>query len=199
MRRTAHDSRTTMFAGFSLVELMIVLVLMGVLTAAMTPMFEPSLTDELQATAQIVVADLDYARNLAVSNAGTYRIEFDEVANRYVLRYSGARESLKTLPASPFRKPGDRSDQQVVDLDDLPRLGPAVEIVGAQIDRGSLQAVRDVEFNELGATTRREATVVWLACGQGPQRRFISLSVDPVTGMASVGEITTRVPAGLYN
>jgi prepilin-type N-terminal cleavage/methylation domain-containing protein len=183
--------------GMSLIEILIVVVLMSVLMAAIVPQFQPSAIRQLESVAQIVAADLDYARSLAVSNGSTYRVTFDVAGQQYVLEHSGANPLLNPLPPSPFRRPGDPANQHIVELARLPRYGPTVELAGAQKIAGSGQSITDVEFDALGSTTRSETTLVWLACGQGDGRRWLPVEVDPVTGLASVGELEAERPSGL--
>ncbi|MBW3598848.1 MAG: prepilin-type N-terminal cleavage/methylation domain-containing protein [Planctomycetes bacterium] len=183
--------------GMSLIEILMVVVLMSVMAAALVPQFQPNVASQLESVAQIVAADLDYARSLAVANGSTYRVALDVAGQRYVLTHSGTNPMLDVLPPAPFRKPGDPPDQHIVELADLPRFGPLVELAGAQKVAGSTQVVTDVEFAPLGGTTRSETTLVWLACGQGGDRRYLPIAVDPVTGVTSIGELQLNRPAGL--
>ncbi len=173
-------------AGFSLIELLIVLAVMGILASLVIPRSNPSLYDQLRSTAQILRTDLAYGRSLAVTNNSTYRLTFDTANNRYILEHSGARAALDTLPDSPFRDPGDPPDQHIVDLGRLPHLGPGVRIVTAATSGAITQRVSDVEFGPLGETTRTSPTVIWLVVGYGSDTRYLSLTVNPVTGLTDL-------------
>jgi hypothetical protein len=59
--------------------------------------------------------------------------------------------------------------------------------------------VTDVEFGPLGALTRSETTFVWFAVGEGSQRLYLAVEVDPVTGLATVGELQSAQPAGIVD
>jgi prepilin-type N-terminal cleavage/methylation domain-containing protein len=183
--------------GFSLAEVLIVVLIMAVLTAAVLPYFEANAPDQLDAAAQIVAADLDYARSLAVAGGSNYRVTFDASLQRYVLEHTGANSLLDTLPNSPFRKPDDPLDQHIVDLADLPHLGRDVEIAGLRTAGSSPQTVTTVEFGPLGSLTRSENTLVWLTAGDGDEPLYLSVEVDAVTGLATVGEIQSARPTGL--
>jgi prepilin-type N-terminal cleavage/methylation domain-containing protein len=180
-------------AALSLIELLIVVSLLGILAAAVLPLINPGIASQLQTTAQIVAADLAYARNLAVTNASTYRLTFDIPENRYVLRHSGANTLLHALPPSPLRKPSDPPDRQTTDLDELPRSGPRTLIAAAQL-APSRQSVRDVEFGALGQLTSGQPTIVYLAAGSGTSRRYLPIHVEAITGMASIGDIQSAAP-----
>ena len=181
-------------AGFSLIELLIVIAVIGILVGLVLPSSDPGLHDQLRAAAQILKTDLAYGRSLAVSNNSSYQFTFDPDNNRYVLEHSGSNPALDTLPDSPFRHPDDPPEQHVVDLDELTHIGPTVRLVSAHDLGASLNAVSDLEFGPLGETTRSSRTIIYLAAGQDPDTRYITLIVNPVTGLAQLGEYTTDGP-----
>jgi prepilin-type N-terminal cleavage/methylation domain-containing protein len=181
-------------AAFSLVELLIVIALMGIVAALALPSLSPAIHEQLEGAAQVISHDLAYARGLAVSNNSSYRLTFDTSANQYVLRHSGANPALDSLPSNPFQAPGGDPTRYVVSLGELAMLGGQVQLaaIGTTGARPSPQT--DLEFGPLGATTRTDPTVIWLRAGVGAAQRYISVSVNPVTGLASVGEFTSAGP-----
>lgn len=181
--------------GFTLIEVLIVLALMGVLAALVLPSTNPSLHDQLRAAGHIVAADLAYARSLAVTHGSSYRVTFDSQANRYILEHAGASGPLDTLPDTALRDPDDPPNQMIVDLDQLPQVGSTVRIY-AMGEVGGNYATRasDVVFGPLGETTRTAETVVWLSAGEATGRRYLLLTVDPVTGLVRVGPYTGDPP-----
>ena len=181
-------------AGFSLIELLIVIALLGILVGIVLPESDPALYDQLRAIAHILRTDLAYGRSLAVANNSTYKLTFDTKENRYLLEHSGSNAALDELPDSPFRNPGDPPDQHIVDLDDLPHVGPTVHIVTVTMSLSAPQRVADVEFGPLGETTRSEETVIHLGVGHGEDARYTTLTIDPVTGLAEIGEYTSQGP-----
>jgi len=170
-------------AGFSLIELLIVIAVLGILAGLVLPRSNPSLYDQLRGAAQVLRTDLAYARSLAVTNSSSYRITFDATGNRYVLEHSGSKTALDPLPDSPFRDPDDPVTRHVVELDRLPHVGLGVRIVTAASSGAATERVTDVEFGPLGQTTRSSPTVVWLAAGHGSDTRYLSLTINPVTGL----------------
>ncbi len=175
--------------GFSLIEVLIVLALMGILAGVILPSSNPTIHDQLRSAARILATDLAYARSLAVTHGSQYEIAFEPDENRYVLRHSGTNASLDTLPDTPFRDPDDRPDEHTVNLADLPHIGAGVRIEGVV---GSTD--RTVEFGPLGQCTSSVPATIWLAAGEGTARRFITVSVNPVTGLGSIGSFGSAGP-----
>src|SRR6185503_3194772 len=117
--------------------------------------------------------------------------------NRYYLRHSGANPDLAVLPRSPFRQNDDAPSQQTTRLADLPLPEPGVRLVTVVVMQGAGQSATSVEFKPLGETTSKYETVVWLACGKGAAQRFISVHVNPVTGLSEIGPLTGALPAAV--
>jgi prepilin-type N-terminal cleavage/methylation domain-containing protein len=186
------------FAGFSLIELMIVIAIMGIVAALATPSLNPGLHDQLQSVARLVAGDIAYGRSLAVANNSQYRFTFDATANRYILRHSGVNTALNVLPESPFRSPSDPPDQYIVDLAGLPRLGGHnVRVLAVTGPSQTVITSADLEFGPLGETTRSQETLVWLAGGRGADTRYLTVHVNPVTGLTSIGQFTSLAPSGV--
>jgi prepilin-type N-terminal cleavage/methylation domain-containing protein len=187
-----HSPRST--AGFTLVEIMIVVLLMSILAMAVIPSAAPSVHDELTSVAQILAADLAYGRSLAVLNNDHYQFQFDLTNNQYTLSYSGSNSALSTLPPSPFQSSQDPAGQYVVRLANLPRLGIPVTLYDVQSLTPQPVEAASVEFGPLGATTQTQPTVIWLSAGAGAAARYISVSLNPATGLATVGGFQATVP-----
>lgn len=181
-------------AGFSLIEVLMVIVILGILAGLVLPSSNPGLHDQLRSVAQMLRTDLAYGRSLAVANNSSYRLTFDTANNRYLLEHSGSNVALDTLPDSPFRRREDPATQHIVDLDELPHLGPTVRIVAAAEVGTPPQPVADVEFGPLGETTRSAPTQIWLAAGQNADTRYITLTINPVTGLARIEDYTSQGP-----
>jgi len=158
------------------------------------PSGQPAICDQLRSTAQIMAADLAYARSLAVANNSNYRVTFDLSGNRYVLAYSGVNPALTQLPRSPFSSPNDPPGQHIVAFDDLPRVGPTVRLAAAVTSGTSVQSVGNVEFGPLGQTTLADPTTIWLTAGSGDQQRYVALEVSPVTGLVQVDACSSVGP-----
>ena len=180
-------------AGFTLIELLIVIAVMVILAGLVLPNADPSIHDQLRSASQIIAGDLAYGRNLAVTNNSTYRFTFEPRNNRYVLTHSADdKPELDTLPSSPSGSPDDPPDQQIVDLEELPHLGPTVQIVAVGVKGNPWVRVDNLEFGPLGET--EEETAIWLSAGRGSSTRFIKLHVNPITGLVHVEPFSAKGP-----
>lgn len=183
--------------GISLLELLIVVALVSILAAAAIVSGSPSASGQLRAAARIVAEDVAYARSLAVTYNSKYTLTFDAATNRYTLAHTGADATLNVLPVGVRVEYSNPSTQQIVDLDDVPTLTGAVRLLGVRTGGTSPATVTTVEFGPLGETTRSEATVIWLMVGRGDGLRFVSVTVDPITGLTTIGSVQGAAPSGL--
>jgi prepilin-type N-terminal cleavage/methylation domain-containing protein len=181
-------------AGFTLIEVLLVITLVGILAALVVPSAEPSLNDQLRATARILATDLAYARSLAVTNNSQYRLTFDVKENCYSLSHSGSNAGLDLLPESPFSRSAGPQPEMIVDLDELPQLGARVRLAAVAEYNWSVRSTAKVEFGPLGETTSGSWTIIWLQAGNGGQARYVLLLVHPITGLVEVSASTESGP-----
>ncbi|MBA4018350.1 MAG: hypothetical protein C0483_14385 [Pirellula sp.] len=180
--------------GYTLVEIMISIAVIGIMAAAAAPLFQPDVAAQLDSFAQIVASDLMHARDLAVTNNSKYRLTFDKSNNCYYLEHSGTNAALNTLPTSIFRNTANTATRQYTDLDDVPQLGASAFIEGVVAPESPPTAVTTIEFGPLGATTQAAATVVWLSSGAGDGLRHIAIRLNPTTGLPDVDDVTAVTP-----
>jgi hypothetical protein len=174
--------------------LLIVLAIVGTVVALVLPSSDSHIRDQLDAAGRVIISELDYTRELAVSNNSQYRVTFDFDGHRFVLEHSGTDTTLDALPPSPFRSPQDPPDQHVVELNRLAGIRVPTRLFTAYASATPIQYVGDVEYGPLGETTRPDETVIWLAAGAGSARRYLSLEINPVTGEASMGSLQDTAP-----
>jgi prepilin-type N-terminal cleavage/methylation domain-containing protein len=72
-------------AGYTLVEVLIVVTILGIAAAVIVPNMLAAGTLGVQAAARIIVADILYAQNEAIAQQGVRKVVFDPPAERYVL------------------------------------------------------------------------------------------------------------------
>lgn len=184
--------------GFSVVEILIVVGLMTLLAGIVIPTFHSGTHSQLVSAADLLVAELDYARQLAVSNDTTYQFTFELPGNRFFFEHSGTDTTFDFLPSTPFRRQDDPGNRQyTLFADAAPRLGIKVHLHAVYKLSPQPVAVNDLEFGPLGASARSEETVVWLRSGTGDSQRYISIHIHPVTGLATVGMYTRFGPGAI--
>src|SRR5258705_12619814 len=86
--RTVGSSRLCAFAlrGFSLIELMVVIVLIGIVSAMILPAMKGSYEDVvLRSTARKLVDALTLANSRAVSISQAHRVRLDRTSRHYVV------------------------------------------------------------------------------------------------------------------
>ncbi|MCE9605272.1 MAG: type II secretion system GspH family protein [Planctomycetia bacterium] len=192
MNSAARTSRS----GYTLVEIMIAISIMGIMAGAAIPLFQPNVAVQLESTGRIIAADLAQVRDLAVSNNSNYRLTFDLAENRYYLEYSGTNAALATLPATIYRDASNTTTRRYTDLDDLPQLGTSVKLYSVVAAAASPTSITTLEFDALGATVQTAETLIWLSTGSGDGVRYVCIHVDPITGLARVDDITGIYPYG---
>jgi type II secretory pathway pseudopilin PulG len=194
--RAAFRRRAMARRGGSLLELLMLVTVVAIIAAAALPMLSGDAGEQVASAAQTVAADLAYARGLAVANGSSYRITFDSGQNLYRLKHVGTNPSLHTLPDGPMGSPNDPANERIVRFSEFPSLGTRVAIVA--IMRSGAQALTpDVEFDSHGSTRDIVETAIWLKAGGGNDVRYLSVRVNPVTGLATVGQAQKTAPAGI--
>ena len=169
--------------GFSLLEVLIVLALIGLMAGLLLPATSPNVRTRLYAAATVLGRDVDYTRNLAITGADGYKLTFSVVDNTWTLTHSGTNSALNALPITPLHRASDPSNQQVVSLAQVPNVGGAVKLFAVWSLSNPPQAVTDVEFLSQGETSRTQSTLVWLVAGGGDETRYLAVRINPVTGL----------------
>lgn len=95
------DRRVTASAGFTLLESVVVIVLLGILAAYVVPKGFGTSSLTLEAQARTLAADLQHAQNLAATSGQTVLVCTS--ANRYLLQQGGSCPS--PLPANQTSEP----------------------------------------------------------------------------------------------
>jgi prepilin-type N-terminal cleavage/methylation domain-containing protein len=87
-------------AGFTLVELIMVIVIVGILAVLAIPRFQAFNTIKLNSAVKKIVSDIRYTQSMAVSSHDMYGITFDTGLERYEVR----RVRDNTYAKDPFSR-----------------------------------------------------------------------------------------------
>ncbi len=155
-------------AGFTLIELMIVIVIIGIAAAMAIPMMSSAASFQIRAAANMVAADLEYAKSLAISRGQPYSVVFD-VDN----------ESYEIVDQSdgPVAHPITKDPSYVVSF----RNNSRVDRV--DIDEANFDGLAKVTFDYLGSPSSNSGLVT-LQAGDAQK----TVGVEAVTGYISVSD-----------
>ena len=149
--------------GFTLVELMVVIVILAILAVVVIPQVTGTSSMKAQSAARLVMSDLEYAQDLAITSQSDITVTFDTSGNFYgVSNESG-----------PLNHPITKKTY-VVDFDTVAGLN------GVSLSNASFGAGSSVTFDSLGAPTPDGSVSV--SAGDSGYR----VTVAPITGRVTV-------------
>jgi prepilin-type N-terminal cleavage/methylation domain-containing protein len=166
-------------AAFTLVEMLIVVMIVGVTAVLAVPLFRETDATRLAEAARLLVADVQFAQMESINHASAPRgLKFDTAAESYsVVRFEGP--------------PPHDCDSAITETDVLSN-GPYVTTYGA----GRAALLADVEivtlsldgddcllFGSLGEADQDTAGTITLRSGT----QSMTLSVDPISGDVTAG------------
>jgi len=177
----ALETNRRVDAGFTFIELIVVVVIIGIAALLSVPMFSAAGDVQMRAAASMIASDLEYAKNMAITHQRNYSVVFDPATERYEIRRyeaDGTWAVIKhpTNPTADFR----------VDLAADDRTS-AVDIVSVNFDGSASNAVT---FDYLGGphsglpgamNPLNNGQVSLSADGFG-----CVVTIEPVTGYVSI-------------
>ena len=158
--------------GFTLVELLIVIVIISIAALTAIPMMSSAAGMQIRSAANMLAADLEYAKSMAISKAQNFSVIFDVGAESYRIE-----DQYGNVLPHPVKK----GFSYVIDFQNDGRLDK-VDIVSVDFDTTS-----EVKFDYLGSPYNGSNTplnngVVNLQAGG----TIITVAVEPVTGYVSI-------------
>ena len=158
--------------GFTLVELLIVIAINSIAALTAIPMMSSAASMQIRSAANMLTADLEYAKSMAISRAQNFSVVFDAAADTYRIE-----DQYGNVLPHPVKK----GFNYVIDFQNDGRLDK-VDIVSVDFDSTS-----EVKFDYLGSPYNENDTplnngVVNLQAGS----TNTTITVEPVTGYISI-------------
>jgi len=171
-------------AGYTLLELMIVLVLMGIAAALVIPNVQGSESIRIQTAVRAIASDIMYAQSDALAYQSRRAIVFDAASNSYwIAEVSGDELDFDTDAMYKIDGPEQRF---LVSIDRTS--GNAAQMVSADFDDDSV-----LVFDELGGPVAGLDSDAPSAGGSiilsGQDGTAYQLNVEPYTGRVTVQKI----------
>src|SRR5688500_12833639 len=163
--------------GFTLVEILMVVVILGIASAVIVPQIGTRSDLKARAAARIVVADLIYAQNMAIATQKMHYVKFDTANNRYTIY-----DDVPLAAATTIKHPVNKNNYVV-------QFGVAG---GSKFAELSLDAAGTV-FNGVSVSHRPADTICFDELGTPFVYR-----ADQVTKTNEMLDGSVRVKSGTY-
>jgi Tfp pilus assembly protein FimT len=151
--------------GFTLVEIVIIVVIISIAALVAIPMMSSAASLQIRSAANMVSADLEYARSMAISMGQNYSVVFDKDADSY---------KIVDPVGNVIQHPVKKGFNYVVDFQNESRLS-RVDITIADFSGD-----QTIVFDCLGSPDSG-GTVILQADGTTK-----TVTVEPVTGFISI-------------
>ncbi len=170
-RNTGYDLRG-ISGGFTLVELLIVIAIITIAALTAIPMMSSAASVQIRSAANMLAADLEYAKSMSISRGQNFSVVFDKNTESYWIE-----DQDNNVIPHPVKKGFD----YVINFQNDSRLNK-VDIVDADFD-----ATSEVKFDYLGSPYNGNSTplnsgVISLQAGG----TTTTVTVEPVTGFVSI-------------
>ncbi len=173
MRRKI-DKKSILLA-FTLVEVLIVVVIIMIAAVTAIPMISSAGTIQLQSAANMVAADIEYAKSRAVATGQNFSVVFNKVAETY---------AVQDQTGSTISHPVKIGFNYAIDFTSDSRLN-RVSIADVDFDGGSVIKFDylSIPLNSSNTTLASEGIVTLQASG-----KTMLIHVEPATGYVSITE-----------
>jgi prepilin-type N-terminal cleavage/methylation domain-containing protein len=171
--KNGRDS-PAVYAAFTFIEILIVVVILAIAAMMAVPMIGSAETMQIRSAANIIAADLEYAKSMAISRQKKYSVVFDTVHESYRIE-----DDVGTIINHPVKK----GFPYIVNFSSDSRLS-RVDISQADFDGTNV-----IKFDYLGSPYNghgnplNAASIVLHAGGS-----ISTITVEPVTGFILISD-----------
>jgi prepilin-type N-terminal cleavage/methylation domain-containing protein len=172
-RHDAIVEKQTQGGGFTIIEIVIVVVVIAIAAMIVVPMMSSATSMQARSAVNMIAADLEYAKSMAISRGQDFSVVFDGATESYRIE-----DQNGNVVPHPVRKGFDYA----MDFRNDRRLNK-VDIVSVDFD-----GTNQVKFDYLGSPYNGNdnplnSGVISLQAGGVTK----TVSVEPVTGYISIG------------
>ncbi len=164
--------------GFTLVELIVVVVILGIAALLAIPMVSNAADIQVRAAGNRIAADIDYAKSLAITHQQSYAVVFDPSGESYEIHVDPTgTDTVIDHPVNP--------GTFVVGFSAVSSLAQ-VDLVSADFDSDITNAIT---FDYLGSPYSGKGTASPLNSGQitlQADNFTLVVDVEPVTGYVTI-------------
>jgi prepilin-type N-terminal cleavage/methylation domain-containing protein len=82
---SVYDGRNSIW-GFTVIELLIVVVILAIAALTAIPMMSSASSMQIRSATNLVMADLEYAKSMAITRGQNYSVVFDPSADSYQIK-----------------------------------------------------------------------------------------------------------------
>lgn len=160
---------------------------MAIAAGLIIPSAAPQTEQQLRAAGHLVAAEIELARDLAITYNSQYKLTFDAKGNRIVLTHRGANTALNQLPRDLVNNPASDPTHRITDLSSVPGLWGQVQIAACAEFTTTLTPNYEIMFGPTGDPENGKSFLVWLRAGHGQWTRYVTVFFDRSTGQVSIG------------
>ena len=165
-------------SGFTIIEVLLVVMIISIAAMMVLPMFSSADSMQLRSAANMIAADLEYAKSMAITRGQKFSVVFDETTDSYRIK-----DQDGVVIAHPVKK----GFSYVINLQDE-RLDK-VDIADADFDPDSSNTITfdylGSPYSGTGTNPLNSGVITLQAKGTGVA---ISVGIEPVTGFISISD-----------
>jgi prepilin-type N-terminal cleavage/methylation domain-containing protein len=152
-------------AGFTLVEILIVVVILSIASLTAIPMLSNGASMQIRSAANVIASDLEYAKSMAISRGQYYSVIFDKNTESY---------RIVDKDSNVIQNPVKLGSQYIINFSTDSRLSKV------DITNVNFNSTNTVRFDYIGSPNN--GGTVTLQAGSNKA----TINVEPVTGYITV-------------